>query len=60
MSSRPIRARVPIEEYLKPQKRFAHLFKTESGREAITKLQAMCDHNIAEFDLLRAEEEVLA
>ncbi len=59
INSRPIRQRIPIEEYLKPQRRFAHLFKTETGTEAIRKLQAMADHNIAEFDLLRDEEEVI-
>ena len=60
VSSRPIRRREPIESYLKPQRRFAHLFKTKSGQEAIGRLQAMCDANIKEFDLLReAEEETL-
>ena len=59
INTKPIRQRIPIEEYLKPQRRFAHLFKTESGQEAIRKLQAMADHNIAEYNLLRAEEEVI-
>ena len=57
--TRAIRQRVPIEEYLRPQRRFAHLFKTEAGREAIAKLQAMCDNNIAEYNLLRADEETV-
>lgn len=57
--TRAIRQRVPIEEYLRPQRRFAHLFKTEAGGEAIAKLQAMCDHNIAEYNLLRADEETV-
>ncbi len=57
--TRPIRQRIPIEEYLKPQRRFAHLFKSEAGREAIAKLQAMCDHNIVEYDLLRADKETI-
>lgn len=57
--TRAIRQRVPIEEYLRPQRRFAHLFKTEAGGEAIAKLQAMCDNNIAEYNLLRADEETV-
>lgn len=55
--SQPIRRRIPITEYLKPQRRFAHLFKSDKGQEAIQRLQAMCDENIREFDLLREEEE---
>lgn len=57
--TRPIRRRIPVTEYLKPQKRFAHLFKSDKGQEAIQKLQAMCDANIKEFDLLREDEEHL-
>ncbi|MGB0696603.1 MAG: thiamine pyrophosphate-dependent enzyme [Rhodospirillaceae bacterium] len=57
VSSRSIRRRVQIETYLKPQRRFAHLFKSPKGQEAIQNLQAMCDANIKEFDLLRSDEE---
>jgi pyruvate ferredoxin oxidoreductase beta subunit len=56
-ATRPIRRRVPVEEYLKPQRRFAHLFRDEAGQEAIQRLQAMCDANIRDYDLLRAETE---
>lgn len=59
-ASKAIRRRVPVTEYLKPQRRFAHLFKSEKGQEAISQLQAMCDANIKEFDLLREDEETLA
>ncbi len=59
-STRPIRQRVPIEQYLKPQRRFAHLFKSPQGQEAIEKLQAMCDRNIKDYDLLRETEETPA
>ena len=59
-ATRPIRRRVPVEQYLKPQRRFAHLFKGPNGQAAIQKLQAMCDANIKRYDLLRAEEEALA
>ncbi len=57
--TRTIRRRIPITEYLKPQRRFAHLFKSEKGQESIQRLQAICDANIREFDLLREEEEQL-
>ena len=32
--SRKIRRQVPVDEYLKPQRRFAHLFATRTGEEA--------------------------
>ena len=59
-ASRPIRRKVPVTEYLKPQKRFAHLFKADNphGGEAIAQLQAMADANIRRYDLLRPEEAV--
>ncbi len=41
-----------IEEYLKPQKRFAHLFKTEEGKRRIAALQKMAEENIAKYKLL--------
>jgi len=54
--SRKIRRRVPVEDYLKPQRRFAHLFATEQGRQRLKKLQALADHNIAEYRLLEDGE----
>jgi pyruvate ferredoxin oxidoreductase beta subunit len=56
-ASRKIRRKVPITEYLKPQKRFAHLFKTEEGAARIARLQALCDRNIVEYRLLNGEGE---
>jgi pyruvate ferredoxin oxidoreductase beta subunit len=53
--SRKIRRQVPVEEYLKPQKRFAHLFATDEGRQRIARLQACADRNIAEYHLLENE-----
>ncbi len=41
----------PVQEYLKPQKRFAHLFKTEEGKEQIKKIQEIADANIEKFGL---------
>lgn len=47
-----IRRRVPIEDYLRLQKRFAHLFGKEPDRETIARLQAIADRNIRRFNLL--------
>ncbi|HMQ93593.1 MAG TPA: thiamine pyrophosphate-dependent enzyme [Amaricoccus sp.] len=52
-----IRRKVPVEEYLRPQKRFAHLFrKGAEDRERIDAIQRMADANIARYGLLPAEE----
>ena len=40
-----------VEEYLKPQKRFAHLFKTDEGKKRIAQLQKMAEENIAKYNL---------
>jgi pyruvate ferredoxin oxidoreductase beta subunit len=53
--SRKIRHPVPVTEYLKPQKRFAHLFK-DAGDDRIARIQAIADRNIIEFNLLDREE----
>jgi len=51
--AKPIRRRIPVEEYLKTQKRFAHLFKPSlENTERIAALQRMADRNIEVFDLL--------
>ena len=47
-----IRRQVPIEDYLKPQKRFAHLFGKEPDVKTIARLQARADRNIRRFGLL--------
>ena len=52
---RHIRRRVPVEEYLKPQKRFAHLFKPVLQADVIAGLQATADRNIRRFSLLPTE-----
>jgi pyruvate ferredoxin oxidoreductase beta subunit len=56
-NSRKIRRPVPVTEYLKSQRRFAHLFKDAAGSQRLAKLQAIADSNIAEFKLLEPEEE---
>ena len=52
-----IRRRVPIEEYLRPQKRFAHLFADPPQTEVIERIQAGADRNIRRFGLLPDEPE---
>ncbi len=51
----PIRRKAPVEDYLRLQSRYAHLFKSEAGTQTIARLQAMADRNIARFGLLREE-----
>jgi pyruvate ferredoxin oxidoreductase beta subunit len=50
-----IRRRVPVEEYLKPQKRFAHLFAGSGRPDLIARIQADADRNIARYGLLADE-----
>ena len=52
VNSSKIRRRVPVEEYLKLQGRFAHLFGEHPRTEVIARVQAMADRNIARFGLL--------
>ncbi len=53
--SRKICRQVPVEDYLKPQRRFAHLFASEEGKARISLVQAIADRNIAEYRLLDQE-----
>ena len=47
-----IRRRVPVEDYLRPQKRFAHLFGHHGRPDIVARIQAMADRNIKRFGLL--------
>jgi len=49
--------RPKIEEYLKLQKRYNHLFKTSEGKEIIDELQSICDQNIETYGLCPTCEE---
>jgi pyruvate ferredoxin oxidoreductase beta subunit len=49
---RKIRRQIPIEDYLKPQKRFAHLFGKQPDVITIARLQERADRNIRRFGLL--------
>ncbi len=48
---RKIKNRKPVEEYLKVQGRFKHLFTMEGGSEEIRKIQAIADWNVKHFGL---------
>ena len=47
-----VRRRQPVEAYLRPQKRFAHLFEPEERTDVIARIQARADRNIDRFGLL--------
>jgi pyruvate ferredoxin oxidoreductase beta subunit len=49
--TKKIRRLVRVEEYLRPQKRFAHLFGTNGHPEMLKAIQAIADKNIAKFKL---------
>ena len=51
----PIRRQVPVEDYLRPQGRFAHLFADPGRPDVVARLQAQADRNIARFGLLPEE-----
>jgi pyruvate ferredoxin oxidoreductase beta subunit len=51
-----IRRKQPVEEYLKPQKRFAHLFGKHAHPDMVAHIQAIADRNIRKYGLLEAEE----
>jgi pyruvate ferredoxin oxidoreductase beta subunit len=54
-SSSKIRRLLPVEEYLRPQKRFAHLFGKVPAVETIARLQALADKNIRRYQMLETE-----
>ena len=49
-----IRKQLPVEDYLKPQRRFAHLFSPTPNLAAIAHIQALADRNIRRFGLIDA------
>jgi pyruvate ferredoxin oxidoreductase beta subunit len=46
-----IGSRVPVEDYLKIQKRFRHLFHPQRNDDALATYQAIADNNIRRFGL---------
>ena len=51
-----IRRRVAVEEYLRLQRRFAHLFGDPPRTDVIERLQALADRNVRRFGLLEEAE----
>ena len=54
-TSTKIRRLLPVEEYLRSQKRFAHLFGKSPAIDTIARLQAIADKNVRKYDLLHKE-----
>ncbi|MGO9389292.1 thiamine pyrophosphate-dependent enzyme [Rhodoblastus sp.] len=55
--ARKIRRKIPVADYLRPQKRFAHLFRHGEEDPRVARMQAMCDANIAEYGLIDQSNE---
>ena len=55
VSALPIRKQLPVEEYLKPQKRFAHLFGAKPKWDVIARIQERADRNIRKYGLVQQE-----
>jgi len=49
---RKIKTKIPVEEYLKSQKRFRHIFSGDGSEEQIMMIQAVADENIEKYGLL--------
>ena len=50
-NAKKIPAKVPVEEYLKLQGRFSHLFKKGVPTEEVEEIQKIANHNIERFNL---------
>ncbi len=57
VSVSPIRRQRPVEDYLRRQRRYAHLFKDAAGAETVAQLQRCAERNIERFGLLDEEHE---
>jgi pyruvate ferredoxin oxidoreductase beta subunit len=51
-----IRRRVPVEQYLRPQRRFGHLFADPPRTDLIAEVQRIADRNIARYQLDSAHD----
>jgi len=52
-----IRRRLPVEEYLRLQGRYGHLFGASSRPDIVDRIQAMADRNIRRFGLMEEGSE---
>ncbi len=48
---------MPVEDYLKPQNRFAHLFKPPGHADLVARIQALADRNVQRFGLVGDAED---
>ena len=55
ISSTPIRERVGVEQYLKLQSRYGHLFSPKRRDDVIDHLQSNADRNIARYNLIDSD-----
>jgi pyruvate ferredoxin oxidoreductase beta subunit len=46
-----IKRKLPVEDYLKPQQRFAHLFKAPGRPDIVERIQQIADRNIRRYRL---------
>ena len=53
MKVRKISKKVSVEEYLKQQVRFRHLFGKDGARKEVEQVQAVADANIEKYDLVK-------
>ena len=53
----PIRRRVPVEDYLRPQRRYSHLFGAHPRPDVVARIQACADRSIARYGLLADSSE---
>lgn len=58
-SVRKIRQKQPVLNYLKMQRRYAHLTGKKADPNVVARLQALCDTNIKNFGLLGDDEPAL-
>jgi pyruvate ferredoxin oxidoreductase beta subunit len=47
-----IKRKLPVEEYLRPQQRYAHLFRDPPRQDVIDQVQQLADRNILRYRLL--------
>ncbi|MDM7934147.1 MAG: thiamine pyrophosphate-dependent enzyme [Methanothrix sp.] len=52
VSVKKIRMRRPVEEYLRVQGRYRHLYRRPDGQDILRQIQAMADENISRYSLV--------
>jgi pyruvate ferredoxin oxidoreductase beta subunit len=53
----PIRDRVPVTDYLRPQRRYAHLFGEPPRPDIVAAIQAIADRNVQRYGLESKDEQ---